>query len=660
MNKALKRLTAGFLSAVLVSTNLAIGYADSETTEPSQSTNVQEMRIGDGTDNGERKDQSKNDQYNEDEKNVGQLTEKDNDKAVSEINSKDYGDINADDKDSEDYLKALGVYDKISGKDRYETAVRISQRGWPSGADSVVIVNAFNAMEGIISTPLASMNKAPILVTKNTSLPKTVANELRRLKPKNVYIVGSSYNVNSSVEKAIRSASGAGVTRISGVTLGDTSARIAEVMAKNIGIEEIYVVSSQNGPADALSIAARAAERVQPILVTGKASVSSYVKNFLYRFPADRAYFIGGDGSMQNSVLDTVKGYLSNKNDVKRISGSDRHYTNAIILDEFYATNEKLVYISKSSNDALVDSISVGPLAGKMNTPVIITPTNRVSKAYDKYLQTAKTGKVVQIGGGITSEVMNHFSKSLEATSSAVINPDAERGRVRKAVQSPKQKPTPTPTPKPNTPTPRPNTPTVTEIPSTGALRGRTIVLDPGHGGHDSGATGSGQMEKHLTLKTANYTADYLRSLGARVIMTRTTDVYSTPISRPEFANQYRPDLFASIHYNSSSNSSIGGTEVFYQLRDKNGGKSKSAAQAILNNIVRTFGTVNRGIKTRLMPGTDNTDYLAVLRGSNGPALLVEGGFVSNPSEMDKIVNKIGLKAMGEAIGRGIAQIFGR
>lgn len=655
MNKALKRLTAGLLSAVLVSTNLAIGYADSETTESSQSTNVQEMRIGDGTENGERKDQSKNDQYNEDEKNIEQLTEKDNDKFVSEINSKDYGDINADDKNSEDYLKALGVYEKISGKDRYETAVRISQGGWPSGADSVVIVNAFNAMEGIISTPLASMNKAPILVTKNTSLPKTVANELRRLKPKNVYIVGSTYNVNSSVEKAIRSASGAGVTRISGATLGDTSARIAEVMAKNIGIEEVYVVSSQNGAADALSIAARAAERVQPILVTGKANVSSYVKNFLYRFPADRAYFIGGDGSMQNSVLDTVKGYLSNKNNVKRISGSDRHYTNAKILDEFYSTNEKLVYISKSSNDALVDSISVGPLAGKMNTPVIITSTNRVSKAYDKYLQTAKTGKVVQIGGGITTAVMNHFSKSLEATSSAVVNPKVDRGRVRKAVQAPKQKPAPAPRP-----TPTPSTPAVTEIPSTGALRGRTIVIDPGHGGHDSGAVGSGQMEKHLTLRTANYTADYLRSLGARVIMTRTADVYSTPISRPQFANQYRPDLFASIHYNSSSNSNVGGTEVFYQLRDKNGGKSKSAAQAILNNIVRTFGTVNRGIKTRVLPGTDNTDYLAVLRGSNGPALLVEGGFVSNPSEMNKIVNKIGLKAMGEAIGRGIAQIFGR
>lgn len=157
-----------------------------------------------------------------------------------------------------------------------------------------------------------------------------------------------------------------------------------------------------------------------------------------------------------------------------------------------------------------------------------------------------------------------------------------------------------------------------------------TLVLDAGHGGMDSGATGNGYREKMMTL-------DIL--LGAKrcfdndsrfkVYYTRTSDTYPSLTDRSDLANNYGADLFISIHINSAS-ASAHGTETLYNssrntVTAKNGLTSRELATYIQRAVVSTTGFTNRGLKNR-------TD-LSVLNRTSMPACLIEYGFISNTQE---------------------------
>lgn len=157
-----------------------------------------------------------------------------------------------------------------------------------------------------------------------------------------------------------------------------------------------------------------------------------------------------------------------------------------------------------------------------------------------------------------------------------------------------------------------------------------TLVLDAGHGGMDSGATGNGYREKTMTLSIL---------LGAKkmfdndsrfkVYYTRTSDTYPSLTDRSDLANNYDADLFVSIHINSAS-ASAHGTETLYNssrntVTAKNGLTSRELATYIQRSVIATTGFTNRGLKNR-------TD-LSVLNRTKMPACLIEYGFISNASE---------------------------
>ncbi|HBG0411270.1 TPA: N-acetylmuramoyl-L-alanine amidase, partial [Clostridioides difficile] len=94
------------------------------------------------------------------------------------------------------------------------------------------------------------------------------------------------------------------------------------------------------------------------------------------------------------------------------------------------------------------------------------------------------------------------------------------------------------------------------------------------------------------------------------------------------------------------------GVEIYYKVKDKNGGTTKTAASNILKRILEKFNMKNRGIKTRTLD--NGKDYLYVLRNNNYPAILVECAFIDNKSDMDKLNTAEKVKTMGTQIGIGI------
>ena len=153
-----------------------------------------------------------------------------------------------------------------------------------------------------------------------------------------------------------------------------------------------------------------------------------------------------------------------------------------------------------------------------------------------------------------------------------------------------------------------------------GTLNGVKIVIDPGHGGNDRGTTGArGTLEKGITLRTAEMLADKLKSAGANVTLTRDSDVYVDLRKRVSIGHQEDADAFISIHYDATDNSSINGFTTYYLH-----GYQKNLAKSLNDGLNTTLNLRNRGTQ----PG----NYL-VLRENRQEAVLIELGFLSNPSE---------------------------
>lgn len=154
------------------------------------------------------------------------------------------------------------------------------------------------------------------------------------------------------------------------------------------------------------------------------------------------------------------------------------------------------------------------------------------------------------------------------------------------------------------------------------ALGGKytTIILDAGHGGKDRGAKWGGISEAYLNLTLTKRVESLLKANRIPVRLTRTSDVYLSLAQRAAVANRYRDAIFLSIHFNAHTNTSFTGVETFYISE-----KGKRIATNIQSGVIRQTKARNRGIKF----GKE----FAVLNKTNGPAVLVECGFMSNPYE---------------------------
>lgn len=146
------------------------------------------------------------------------------------------------------------------------------------------------------------------------------------------------------------------------------------------------------------------------------------------------------------------------------------------------------------------------------------------------------------------------------------------------------------------------------------------VILDPGHGGRDPGATVSRVYEKHLCFDLANRVATHLKRAGRTVRLTRKSDQFISLGARTRYANQYKSAVFVSLHFNSSRNRSAHGLETFHS----GGKRSVLLAKAIQSSMVRATRANDRGVKKC---------RFYVVRNTRHPAVLVEGGFISNAGE---------------------------
>ena len=177
-------------------------------------------------------------------------------------------------------------------------------------------------------------------------------------------------------------------------------------------------------------------------------------------------------------------------------------------------------------------------------------------------------------------------------------------------------------------------------------LKGKTIVLDPGHGGNDVGTTSiAGTYEKTLALKTVKVVEQQLKDAGANVILTRSDDAFVPLEQRANLSNQNKADAFISFHYNWLDDLSVNGLTDFYYQKSKD----RRLATNILTEVVKTTGLKNTG--TRF-------EDLNVLRNNSQPSTLIELGFLSNKQEDATIENPAYRDQVAQGIYQGLLTYF--
>ena len=217
-------------------------------------------------------------------------------------------------------------------------------------------------------------------------------------------------------------------------------------------------------------------------------------------------------------------------------------------------------------------------------------------------------------------------------------------------------------------------------------LTAKTIVIDPGHGGKDPGALGSGNLqEKDIVLSISHKLREVLTAKGYTVLMTRDTNRFIPLKKRTEFATQHKADLFLSIHANASESTRANGIETYYLdvtstdkasekiaarenvnsgyniqeletlleglIRESKSEDSKRLARHVQDTLVQNTGTVDRGVKHA---------RFVVLIGTKVPAILIETGFVSNPVEGRKLATSAYQHKIAAAIAQGVDKFLGK
>ena len=296
---------------------------------------------------------------------------------------------------------------RLSGDNRYETSVEVSEKNFKS-VDTVVLASGQNIADALVASSYADIEEAPILLTNKNSISDEVLDEIERLKADKVVIVGGQSSISSSVESRLKKED-IKVTRISGRDRFDTSDKLSQEVSRLSKKSSQAILVNGYKNIDALSVSSLATKEDLPILLNGRNTLNMSVKNRLKQMNVKKVYIIGGNNSISSDVEKELNRMQIS---VVRLSGTDRYETSANIAKYAYKDfNEAIV----ASGENPVDALAASTLTGKKEAPILLTNKNKIPKSIKKIIEDMDIGKITIVGGenSITDNVMDDMEDML-------------------------------------------------------------------------------------------------------------------------------------------------------------------------------------------------------------------------------------------------------
>ncbi len=294
---------------------------------------------------------------------------------------------------------------RIEGIDRYETAVKISEQIFDGAVPAPVIylVNGLAFPDALSATPLASMAGGGLLLTAPTLVPATVVDELRRLKPERVVIVGGTAVVSTAVENQVRTLAqqwSGDVDRVAGVDRYDTSRELIidarDELSVDLAQRAVFIATGLDFP-DALSAASAAGAAGLPLVLVGGANeraLPAATAALIDSLAPSRLFIAGGWATVSPLAINEFAGLRGLR--VVRFGGVDRYETSRLINDFFFGESAVTLV---ANGTQFPDALSAGPLSAALGVPLALTPPTCVHAQLARSLARQGTELAVLIGG---------------------------------------------------------------------------------------------------------------------------------------------------------------------------------------------------------------------------------------------------------------------
>jgi len=282
---------------------------------------------------------------------------------------------------------------RIYGNTLYDTAVEISKNGWDN-APVVVLATGGNFPDALTGTVLAHKKNGPLLLTESDHLNAAVSAELKRLRTKEVYLLGGTVALNVAIEQSLKD-QGILPQRLSGWDQYGTAAAIAGVATPSS--TQAFLVNGEHF-ADALSISSYAASQGIPILLTRSDSLPPETAQTLTQLGVSQVTLIGGKAVIKDIVEEQLGKLPQPVKVTARYAGYDQYQTNTTVLNQlpFETSN---IYVATGEN--FPDALAGAALAAKSDSPIILLPRTQLGASTAAYLnQKRAAGSAFTIFGG--------------------------------------------------------------------------------------------------------------------------------------------------------------------------------------------------------------------------------------------------------------------
>lgn len=289
------------------------------------------------------------------------------------------------------------IHKRISGSDRFRTAIAISKEGWRR-ADTVLVARSDTFPDALAGVPLAIQENAPILLTKPNELNDATLQEIKRLGAKKVIVLGGPEAISDKVLKEIVRNVKAIVTRIDGNDRFETAAKIAGNLEDTTNTA--FIAYGYNFP-DALAASYYAAKNGFPILLTASDKLPYQTQKALNQI--ENTIVVGGEKVINNEVVKQLP-------NPKRIDGMHRYDTAYQLFSEFNGNPKKVMLANgESFSDALTGAV----LAVKKDAPLLLTESNRVPYAVKSVFNNNDIRQFTVLGGEqvISKKIINELQE---------------------------------------------------------------------------------------------------------------------------------------------------------------------------------------------------------------------------------------------------------
>ncbi len=288
--------------------------------------------------------------------------------------------------------KDLNHMERVFGYSRYDTAVEISRTFYEPGVTTVYIANGVQFADGLSMGPMTSDAKGPLLLAERNGISEKTLDEILRLKPTNIVIVGGSNAVSENVAARIRAVTSLTPMRIAGYSRFDTAAEIAKTVHTTAPVQEVFLVNGYR-EADAISIASASTRDRIPVLLTGPETLHPSTKAALKTMRIAKVTVIGGPLVVKDSILNEIR---SMGIDVERVSGQTRFDTSAVVNEKYFPTPTEGIL---ANGIFVADALTAGPVAGSLGCPVIILSKDAIADSAMRYVKKIGRGDLYVFGG---------------------------------------------------------------------------------------------------------------------------------------------------------------------------------------------------------------------------------------------------------------------